>query len=136
MQAEGSFWKVLWDMLGDIKAVARGDERHAFRTALWLAFFNQAMASSAIVNYAPRLLQDSGIHSETVATLLTSSVTAAKVHSPYTSRRKLSQSCKDLSYRTALASAWCPGTHVTSHVPFHCSAPELQRSSILLLTFQ
>jgi hypothetical protein len=87
VQAEGGFWRVLWDMMTDVKAVGRGDEREAFRTALWLAFFNQAMASSAIVNYAPRLLRDSGIRSETVATLLTSTVTAAKVSPPSTSSK-------------------------------------------------
>lgn len=66
-------------MLADIKAVAQGEEQKAFSIALWLAFFNQAMASSAIINYAPKLLRDSGIRSETHATLLTSTVTAAKV---------------------------------------------------------
>ena len=66
-------------MLSDIKSVAQGEEKAAFSIALWLAFFNQAMASSAIINYAPRLLRESGIHNETAATLLTSTVTAAKV---------------------------------------------------------
>ena len=66
-------------MLADVKAVAKGEEKAAFNIALCLAFFNQAMASSAIINYAPRLLRDSGIRNETFATLLTSTVTAAKV---------------------------------------------------------
>ena len=67
-------------MLLDVKSVARGAEKEALSTALWLAFFNQAMASSAIINYAPKLLHDSGVHNETFTTLLTSTVTAAKVH--------------------------------------------------------
>ena len=79
LQMHTGFWRVLWEMLSDIKAVARGEERAAFSIALWLAFFNQAMASSAIINYAPQLLRESGIQTETAATLLTSTVTAAKV---------------------------------------------------------
>ena len=66
-------------MLADIKAVAQGEEKTAFNIALWLAFFNQATASSAIINYAPQLLRETGIHNETLATLLTSTVTGAKV---------------------------------------------------------
>ena len=79
MQGETSFWRVLWDMLVDVKAVAQGEESRAFAIALCLAFFNQAMASSAIINYAPKLLRDSGIDSEIYATLLSATVTAAKV---------------------------------------------------------
>lgn len=79
MQAGTSFWRVFWDMMVDIKAVATGPEAPALQVALWLAFFNQAMASSTIINYAPQMLQDAGVRSHTAATLLTSTVTIAKV---------------------------------------------------------
>ena len=78
MQTEASFWRVLWEMVWDIRAVAMGPEKEALNIALWLAFFNQAMASSAIINYAPTMLEEAGVYNRTAATLLTSTVTAAK----------------------------------------------------------
>ncbi|GFH08309.1 MFS domain-containing protein, partial [Haematococcus lacustris] len=39
---------------------ARGEERRAFAVACCLAIFNQATASTAIINYAPKLLQRMG----------------------------------------------------------------------------
>lgn len=79
LQDGDSFLRVFGNMMLDIKAVATGPETQAFQIALWLAFFNQAMASSAIINYAPQLLAEAGIRSDTQATLLTCAVTGAKV---------------------------------------------------------
>lgn len=53
---EPSLFHTLWCMLADVYAVARGSERRAFGIAAALAFFNQATASTAIINYAPELL--------------------------------------------------------------------------------
>jgi hypothetical protein len=53
-QAAG-FWHTLRGMLGDIYLVARGPEGKALQMALWLAFFNQAFASTSIINYAPQV---------------------------------------------------------------------------------
>ena len=78
VQTETSFWRVFWGMVWDIRAVATGPEKEALNIALWLAFFNQAMASSAIINYAPTMLEEAGVYNRTTATLLTSTVTAAK----------------------------------------------------------
>ena len=80
-QAEG-FWRVAWDMLRDVWAVMVGEERQAVHIMLWLAIFNQAMASTAIINYAPQLLDAAGLHSHADATLWTSAVAAAKVLMP------------------------------------------------------
>jgi hypothetical protein len=65
-------------MLLDIWLISVGPERRAMRIALALAFFNQAIASSAIVNYAPRLLSSIGVASHMMATLLTAAITASK----------------------------------------------------------
>ena len=53
-QAAG-FWHTLRGMLGDIYLVARGPEGKALQMALWLAFFNQAFASTSIINHAPQV---------------------------------------------------------------------------------
>lgn len=73
------FWATLGTMFLDIKIVATGPERRAFRMALWLAFFNQAFASTAIINYAPTLLQLAGVHSETTATLFSAAISGSKL---------------------------------------------------------
>lgn len=57
----------------------RGPEAGAFRMALWLAFFNQAFASTAIINYAPEVLRRAGVSSHRAAALFTSAVGASKV---------------------------------------------------------
>jgi MFS family permease len=43
-------------MLGDVYVVAKGPERRAFFMAVILAVFNQATASTAVINYAPEVL--------------------------------------------------------------------------------
>lgn len=52
------------------------------RLALWIAVIDQAMASTAIVNYAPDLIQRTSGSSNANATLWTAAVTGAKVGWP------------------------------------------------------
>ena len=66
-------------MLLDIYVVARGPERHALWIALTLGLVSQAIASTAIINYAPQLLEKTGLKSNSVSTLLSAIVPAAKV---------------------------------------------------------
>ncbi|KXZ50704.1 hypothetical protein GPECTOR_15g388 [Gonium pectorale] len=51
-----SFLAALVSLLGEVRDLARGPERRALWLALGLAFFDQAAASTAIINYAPSLL--------------------------------------------------------------------------------
>lgn len=73
------FWATGIDMMKDILAVARGPESSAFTMILILAFFNQAFASTAIINYAPSVLQSAGVESGSAASLFTSLVGASKL---------------------------------------------------------
>lgn len=73
------FWSTAFDMLRDIWAVAWGAEGAAFRMILVLAFFNQAFASTAIINYAPSVLEHAGVESNAAASLFTSLVSASKL---------------------------------------------------------
>eukprot|EP00959_Pyramimonas_sp_CCMP1952_P115227 2408579-Pyramimonas_sp.AAC.1 len=43
-------------MLVEISVLHRSKERNAFFIALAVAFFNQASASTSIINYAPKVL--------------------------------------------------------------------------------
>lgn len=79
MQVHRSFWMCLWEMLKQIKGVAQGTERDAFFIALVLAFVNQGIASSSIIYYAPQMIAEAGVKSDIAATLLTSTISAAKV---------------------------------------------------------
>lgn len=93
-EVQGSPWARFWrqgrlfgqtlvEMVRDIYVLGlAGPERRAMTIALALAFFNQAIASSAIVNYAPEVLNSIGVSSPTTATALTSGVTLAKVPAP------------------------------------------------------
>ncbi|GLC66745.1 hypothetical protein PLESTF_000469900 [Pleodorina starrii] len=54
---EPSFFRTLSVLIGDIGALAVGPERRALWLALGLAFFDQATAATAIINYAPTLLK-------------------------------------------------------------------------------
>ncbi|KAF5833593.1 hypothetical protein DUNSADRAFT_10045 [Dunaliella salina] len=77
---ESNFFKTQVNMLLDIYAVARGKEAKAFRLACLLAIFNQATASTAIINYAPTLLlRLSGSLSETTAQLFLAAIALTKV---------------------------------------------------------
>lgn len=73
------FWATGLDMMKHILAVARGPESSAFAMILILAFFNQAFASTAIINYAPSVLQNAGVESGSAASLFTSLVGASKL---------------------------------------------------------
>lgn len=73
------FWGTAWQMIKDIGTVARGPESAAFRMALVLAFFNQAFASTAIVNYAPAVLLHAGVESGATAALFTSLIGVSKL---------------------------------------------------------
>lgn len=76
---EPSFASTLVAMFTDIGRVARGNESGAFRTALWLAFFNQACASTAIINFAPQLIHQAGGFEDSKSILVSSMVSASKV---------------------------------------------------------
>ena len=75
------YWSTLWVMLLDIYVVLTGPEKRAVRMALWLAFFDQGCASTAIINYAPEVLEIAGVKDYGDATLWSSAITAAKVRS-------------------------------------------------------
>lgn len=78
-QLQNGFWATAWHMMKDIWAVARGPESSAFTMILILAFFNQAFASTAIINYAPSVLEQAGVQSTAAASLFTSIVGASKL---------------------------------------------------------
>ena len=80
---ELGYWSTLWVMLLDIYVVLTGPEKRAVRMALWLAFFDQGCASTAIINYAPEVLEIAGIKDYGDATLWSSAITAAKVRPSY-----------------------------------------------------
>jgi hypothetical protein len=82
VQRPPGFWAVAWNVLRDVVLVSRGPERSAFRMILILAFFNQAFASTAIINYAPTVLRRAGVSGYATAELLTSLIGASKVCSP------------------------------------------------------
>lgn len=68
----------------DMWAVLTGPEQRAVRLMLWLAFFNQAVGSTAIINYGPTVLQDAGVKSKSDSVILTVAVTACKVGPRFT----------------------------------------------------
>lgn len=76
---QAGFWHTLWAMLLDIYVVLTGPERRAVRIALWLAFFDQGCASTAIINYAPEVLEIAGVTDYGDATLWSSAITASKI---------------------------------------------------------
>lgn len=71
-----SFLKTFYHMLLDMRLVLEGPERGALLMALCLAFFNQAVASTALINYSPVLLSALGAHKPT---LLSAAVSGAKL---------------------------------------------------------
>jgi hypothetical protein len=58
---ERTFLHTLLHVVGDVAAVARGPEGHALAVAGALAVFNQACASTAVINYAPAVLRREGL---------------------------------------------------------------------------
>ena len=55
LQAVPGFWHTQWAVLAAVWQVLQGPERRAVRLALVIAFIDQAMASTAVVNYAPEV---------------------------------------------------------------------------------
>ena len=55
VQAVPGFWHTQWAVLAAVWQVLQGPERRAVRLALVIAFIDQAMASTAVVNYAPEV---------------------------------------------------------------------------------
>ena len=49
------FWKAQKQVILDIWTALHGEERRAVRMALWIALIDQAMGSTAVVNYAPQV---------------------------------------------------------------------------------
>ena len=77
---ESNVFASLWCMLCDVKAVARGPERGAFAIACCLAVFDQATASTAIINYAPEVLSSTlGVQDPNLAILYPAAIAWAKV---------------------------------------------------------
>ncbi|KAK9803469.1 hypothetical protein WJX73_005311 [Symbiochloris irregularis] len=77
--AHYGFWSVQWGVMVDMWHILWGPEARAVRLALWIAVIDQAMASTAIINYAPDLIQRTSQTSNLNATLWTSCVTGAKI---------------------------------------------------------
>lgn len=50
------FWRALKEVILDVWTVLNGPERKAVQLALIMAFIDQGMASTAIVNYAPQVM--------------------------------------------------------------------------------
>lgn len=66
-------------MLRDVRGVATGPERRAFWIAVWLAFANQACASTSVISYAPVLLERVGGVPGGRATLLSTAIAGSKL---------------------------------------------------------
>ncbi|CAL5219691.1 g1578 [Coccomyxa viridis] len=75
----GGFWKAQKQIILDIWVALHGNERRAVRMALWIALIDQAMGSTAVVNYAPQLLERAGVQTHALATAWSSSISAAKL---------------------------------------------------------
>ena len=54
-------------MFESMYRLSRGSERRAFWTVMALAFFNQACASTAVLNYGPILLESQGVETATAS---------------------------------------------------------------------
>ena len=55
VQDLAGYWRTQKEVVLDVWAVLQGPERRAVRLALVIAFLDQGMASTAIVNYAPQV---------------------------------------------------------------------------------
>jgi hypothetical protein len=77
---EANVLLTLAGMLRDVSVVATGPERRAFGIACTLAVFDQATASTAIINYAPLVLASSrlGVASARTAIMYPAAISAAK----------------------------------------------------------
>jgi hypothetical protein len=73
------FHHVLLQMLDTTQQLLRGPERHGVVLAVGLAFFNQISASTSIINYAPEVLEQVGVHKHREAILFSSLVGGGKL---------------------------------------------------------
>ncbi|CAL8467848.1 g7386 [Coccomyxa elongata] len=73
------YWRTQKEIVADVWAVVNGPERRAVRLALIIAFLDQGMASTAIVNYAPQVLERMGVEGHSLATALSACIPASKV---------------------------------------------------------
>ncbi|KAK9909503.1 hypothetical protein WJX75_003257 [Coccomyxa subellipsoidea] len=73
------YWRTQKEVVLDVWAVLQGPERRAVRLALVIAFLDQGMASTAIVNYAPQVLERVGVQGHGMATALSACIPASKV---------------------------------------------------------
>ena len=73
------FIKSLGTVIVGIWKVSRGKERRAFWIVLTLAVFNQAFASTAILNYGPTLLTDNGMENTSWASFAASAASLGKL---------------------------------------------------------
>ena len=96
-------------MLQDIGLVMIGPERKAVWVAILLAFFNQGCASTAVINYAPTVLQGAGVRNYADATAWTAMITGAKVRPCYAGSAACAQWHTDCTPSCRLA-VRCQGT--------------------------
>jgi len=73
------FSRTIRHMLDSMKVLTVGVEKRAFRICFFLAMFNQLCASTAIINFAPRVLKQVGIHDESYGMLMTSALGGVKL---------------------------------------------------------
>jgi len=73
------FLKSLGTVIVGIWKVSRGKEKRAFWVVLTLAVFNQAFASTAILNYGPTLLTDAGMKNSSWASFAASGAGLGKL---------------------------------------------------------
>ncbi len=67
------------ELFRDIYCLSASDERRAFVTVMVLAMFNQACGSTSIINYAPTVLEEQGMQSDTKAILFSASTGVSKL---------------------------------------------------------
>ena len=77
-ETQQPFAATLVMVLRDIGKLFRGHERRAALVAMWLAVFNQIGASTSIINYAPQVLEVSGVKRDEKAILMSSLISLAK----------------------------------------------------------
>ena len=74
----GSFLRALVSLFGKLHELATGEERYPFWMAIGLAFANQAVASTSIINYSTELLSEAGAEGSRLKIMLSILVTIAK----------------------------------------------------------
>ena len=74
----GSFPRSLKTVVSSMAELATGEERYPFWLAIGLAFFNQAVASTSIINYSSKVLEDAGVESDQLKIVLSIVVMLSK----------------------------------------------------------